>query len=620
MSIKRLLATAAVGVSLLITVAAAPATASAITISPAVTSTFPQSASAQAGATWLAGQLTQTGYIPSTTTPGAADLSGTANTVLALASAGTDPAGAYAALGYLAAHITTYVVADGSDGPGQLALLILDAHALGENPYAFGGTNLVTRLLATQQATGPDAGLFGTDTQAADYDAGNYQQGLALAALAAVGVTGTAAVHAGVTWLIAEQCSDGGWTTPDNTNNACSGTPASFAGPDTNSTALALEGLVAQDAVTPTISTLAQGFLTTGQDADGGWSYYPNSVGVPQSTDPDSTALVVQSLVSLGVSPVGPQFQKGSADPVTALASFQIASGAGTGAFTFPGEPGPNLLATYQAVPAIAGKAIPFVASFTDSGYWLAATDGGIFNYGTAPFAGSHGSSSLNSPIVGVAATPDGKGYWLVASDGGIFNYGDAPFEGSHGGSPLNQPIVGMAATPDGKGYWLVASDGGIFTYGDAGFFGSHGGSPLNQPIVGMAATPDGQGYWLVASDGGIFTYGDATFYGSHGGSPLNKPIVGMAATPDGQGYWLVASDGGIFTYGDAGFFGSHGGSPLNQPIVGMAATPDGQGYWLVAADGGIFNYGDAPFEGSHGGSPLNKPIVGIAASTDQTG
>jgi hypothetical protein len=79
-------------------------------------------------------------------------------------------------------------------------------------------------------------------------------------------------------------------------------------------------------------------------------------------------------------------------------------------------------------------------------------------------------------------------GYWLVASDGGIFGYGDAVFHGSHGGSPLNQPIVGMAATPDGLGYWLVASDGGIFGYGDAVFHGSHGGSPLNQPIVGMAA------------------------------------------------------------------------------------------------------------------------------------
>ena len=46
-----------------------------------------------------------------------------------------------------------------------------------------------------------------------------------------------------------------------------------------------------------------------------------------------------------------------------------------------------------------------------------------------------------------MAATPDGKGYWLAASDGGIFNYGDAPFEGSHGGSPLNAPTVAMAAS-----------------------------------------------------------------------------------------------------------------------------------------------------------------------------
>ena len=62
------------------------------------------------------------------------------------------------------------------------------------------------------------------------------------------------------------------------------------------------------------------------------------------------------------------------------------------------------------------------------------------------------------------------SGYWLVASDGGIFSYGDAAFFGSTGAMTLNKPIVGMAATPDGKGYWLVASDGGIFSYGDAAF------------------------------------------------------------------------------------------------------------------------------------------------------
>ena len=78
----------------------------------------------------------------------------------------------------------------------------------------------------------------------------------------------------------------------------------------------------------------------------------------------------------------------------------------------------------------------------------------------------------------------------------------------------MNQPIVGMAATPDGKGYWLVASDGGVFAFGSARFFGSTGAIHLNQPIVGMAAARDGKGYWLVARDGGVFAFGSAKFAG----------------------------------------------------------------------------------------------------------
>jgi hypothetical protein len=247
------------------------------------------------------------------------------------------------------------------------------------------------------------------------------------------------------------------------------------------------------------------------------------------------------------------------------------------------------------------------------NGYYLSASDGGVFTFGNLPFCGSTGAIALNKPIVGVAATPDGGGYWEVASDGGIFAFGDAKFFGSTGGISLNKPIVGMAATPDGKGYWLVASDGGIFTFGDATFFGSTGALRLNRPIVGLARTTDGDGYWLVASDGGIFTFGDATFFGSTGGTRLNQPIVGMAADPAG-GYWLVASDGGVFSFGGAKFFGSTGGTRLDQPIVGMSATPTGAGYRFVAADGGVFNFGDAHPFGSLGGQRLNKPIVGMAA------
>ena len=104
-----------------------------------------------------------------------------------------------------------------------------------------------------------------------------------------------------------------------------------------------------------------------------------------------------------------------------------------------------------------------------------------------------------------MAATPDGHGYWLVASDGGIFSFGDASLLRVDRGHPAQQADRGHGGDADG-GYWLVASDGGIFTLRRRRLprLGRRH-LTLNRPIVGMAATPDGEGYWLVASDGGVY-------------------------------------------------------------------------------------------------------------------
>lgn len=260
------------------------------------------------------------------------------------------------------------------------------------------------------------------------------------------------------------------------------------------------------------------------------------------------------------------------------------------------------------AAPPTSNRLI--VASATDpatGGYWLAATDGGVFSFG-APFEGSAGGLLLRSPVVGMAPTIDGFGYRQVAADGGIFAYGSASFLGSMGGLPLNQPVVAMAATPDGAGYWMVAADGGIFAFGDAPFLGSMGGRPLNRPIVGMSTTPDGQGYWLVASDGGIFAFGDAPFQGSTGNLVLSSPVVGMAPYVPSGGYRLVAADGGVFCFG-APFAGSAVGL-LHRAAVSIDGW--GGGYRVVSTDGSVYAFGGAPFLGSVSVPPLVGEVVTI--------
>ena len=50
-------------------------------------------------------------------------------------------------------------------------------------------------------------------------------------------------------------------------------------------------------------------------------------------------------------------------------------------------------------------------------------------------------------PIVAMMPTLTGRGYWLIASDGGVFSYGDAEFHGSTGGIKLRESIAKPAAT-----------------------------------------------------------------------------------------------------------------------------------------------------------------------------
>jgi ribosomal protein L24E len=97
------------------------------------------------------------------------------------------------------------------------------------------------------------------------------------------------------------------------------------------------------------------------------------------------------------------------------------------------------------------------------------------------------GGTKLNKPVQSLVPDPDGTGYWLVASDGGIFAF-KSDFKGSLGSTKLNKPITGMV--PYGDGYMMVGEDGGIFNFSNKPFDGSLGASPPARPIVSVSVLP----------------------------------------------------------------------------------------------------------------------------------
>jgi hypothetical protein len=216
------------------------------------------------------------------------------------------------------------------------------------------------------------------------------------------------------------------------------------------------------------------------------------------------------------------------------------------------------------------------------AGYWLDASDGGIFAFGNAGFygsipglglspAGSGRPKSLNAPIVGMVPSADGGGYFMVASDGGVFAFGDAHFAGSCPGiGGCSGAAVAVMPDATGDGYWLVTQSGQVYTFGDAPYFGAPG--PQSVPVTSAVRTPDGRGYWILDANGAISNFGDAGAFGSSLGlTNSSDPATAIFSTSDGGGYWVSSANGAVANFGDAPDDGSMVGTPLNGSII--AAT-----------------------------------------------
>ena len=155
----------------------------------------------------------------------------------------------------------------------------------------------------------------------------------------------------------------------------------------------------------------------------------------------------------------------------------------------------------------------------------------------------------------------------MVASDGGVFAFGNAKFAGSCPGiGGCSGSAVAVMPDATGNGYWLVTNTGHVYDFGDAAYYGQPG--PQSVPVTSAVRTPDGNGYWILFANGAIGYYGDAPVLGGPTGLGGLDFASAIFATADGDGYWVASSTGQVFHYGDAPNDGSMAGTKLNGAII----------------------------------------------------
>ena len=247
----------------------------------------------------------------------------TADFVIGAAAAGYDPstlrgcANGTGALDFLATASDAAATDAAKTGKTILAVV-----AAGQDPTAFSGRNLITRLAALYHST---SGAYG--------DGSTFGQSFAMLAIVASGRSAPAAAS---TELLALQDKDGSWSYGK--------APVAAGGGDTNSTAIALMALDAAGVHSADESALA--YLATQQLPDGGFPYQNSTAFGPPASDPDSDSILLQALLAAGEDPASAAWTKGTSNVTT-----HLSAGAGAdGGFATPGSK-ENAFTTSQ-VPA----------------------------------------------------------------------------------------------------------------------------------------------------------------------------------------------------------------------------------------------------------------------------
>ena len=261
------------------------------------------------------------------------DLGATVETVLAAVAAGENPTQwDPSPLDYLLTQVESGTVTDAAG----LSRVVIAATALGQDPHDFGGVDPVAELLATQDAT---TAQFGDSLYAHAY------------ALLALHNAGADVPQSAVDVLLAQQMDDGSWAMLGGSEEDSA---------DTNTTALAVQALVAAGEKSAARDALP--YFHAMQNEDGGFPWQkPSDYGT--DTDANSTAVVLQAFYALGES-LDDWSPEGSSPLDALLALWDEDSGGYNWQAAMPGA---NVLATAQAVQAVAGMDLVTVPQLTVS-------------------------------------------------------------------------------------------------------------------------------------------------------------------------------------------------------------------------------------------------------------
>ncbi|MHB1294544.1 MAG: prenyltransferase/squalene oxidase repeat-containing protein [Anaerolineae bacterium] len=359
--------------------------------------------------------------------------------LMALASAGEDPTAWHGADG---ASLMDYLAAGAQsvDDAGSAGRLVTALVLAGVDPTAFGGANLVGVIRADYD---PSTGAYNPNGDI-------YSQALALWGLAAAGED---VPSAAITWLTAKQNVDGGWGWAEGQTS------------DSNTTGIVLQALTGAGlgATDPDVAAAAA-YLGTQQVAGGGFAY---DIAAGTGADANSTATAIQGVLAAGTDPAqGWNWAVASgpagfvvARPADALLSLQFPEGAeDAGAFEWQAGAGANLLATLQAIPALAGIAFPAepveavqsvqpLDADTPANGTLTGKAGGRYAYYTLRHPGKDRTVSLKLRFTpGDPTTANGFGMIVYGEDGAVV--GTAGYQG--GG------VLALDLASEAPANWLV--------------------------------------------------------------------------------------------------------------------------------------------------------------------